>query len=34
MKLANMRASLSAQTLGTPGNGSPKRLRGVLAGAR
>ena len=34
MKRTNMRASMFAQTLGTPGNGSPKRLLGVLAGAR
>ena len=34
MKLANMRASMFAQTLGTPDNGSPNRPLGVLAGAR
>ena len=34
MKRANMRASMFAQTLGTPGNGSPKRLLGVLVGAQ
>jgi len=34
MKRANMHASIFAQTPGTPGNGSPKRLLGVLAGAR
>ena len=34
MKRDNMRASMFAQTLGTPGNGSPKRLLSMLAGAR
>ena len=34
MKRTNMRDSMFAQTLGTPGNGSPKRLLGVLVGAR
>ena len=34
MKRTNMRASMFAQTLGTPGNGSPKRPLGVLAGAQ
>jgi len=40
MKRTKMRASVFAQTLGTPGNGSPKRplgvlgLLGVLSGAR
>ncbi len=34
MKRANMHASIFAQTLGTPGNGSLKRLLGVLVGAR
>ena len=34
MKRTNMRASMLAHTLGTPGNGSPKRLLGVLVGAR
>lgn len=40
MKRTKMRASVFARTLGTPGNGSPKRplgvlgLLGVLAGAR
>ena len=34
MKRANMRDSMFAQTLGTPGNGAPKRLLGMLAGAR
>jgi len=34
MKRANMRDSMFAQTLGTPGNGSPNRPLGVLAGAR
>ena len=29
-----MRDSMFAQTLGTPGNGSPKRLLGVLVGAQ
>ena len=29
-----MHASIFAQTLGTPGNGSPKRPLGVLAGAQ
>ena len=34
MKRTNMHASIFAQTLGTPDNGSPKRLLGALAGAR
>ena len=34
MKRANMRASMFAQPLGTPGKVSMKRLLGVLAGAR
>ena len=34
MKRTNMHASIFAQTLGTPGNGAPKRLLGMLAGAR
>ena len=34
MKRDTLRVSLFAQTLGTPGNGSPKRLLGVLVGAR
>ena len=34
MKRTNMHASMFTQTLGTPGNGSPKRPLGVLAGAR
>ena len=34
MKRANMRDSMFAQTLGTPDNGSPKRLLGVLVGAQ
>ena len=34
MKRTNMRASMFALTLGTPGKVSPKRLLGMLAGAR
>ena len=34
MKRTNMRASMFAQTLGTPNKVSMKRLLGVLAGAR
>ena len=34
MKRTKMRASMIAQTLGTPDNGAPKRLLGMLAGAR
>ena len=34
MKRDNMHASMFAQTLGTPGKVSPKRLLGVLVGAR
>ena len=34
MKRTNMHASIFAQTLGTPGNGSPTRPRGVLVGAQ
>ena len=34
MKRTNMHASIFAQTLGTPGEVSPKRPLGVLAGAR
>ena len=34
MKREEARASTVAQTPGTPGNGSPKRPLGVLAGAQ
>ena len=34
MKRDQVRAPMVAQTLGTPGNGSPKRPLGVLAGAQ
>ena len=34
MKRDKVRASMVVQTPGTPGNGSTKRLLGVLAGAR
>ena len=34
MKRANMHASMFAETLGTPGNGSTKRPLILLAGAQ
>ena len=34
MKREEARTSMVAQTPGTPGNGTPKRLLGVLVGAR